>query len=99
MTAAITRIRIGLTVLALIVVLATAGYHYGGGYGWVEALWMVVVTISTVGYSESSTLPPSMQLFTVGVILVGIFAASFTFAGLLQVLVEGEIQQRWDDAG
>ena len=57
------RIRLGGILLASVFVLAVCGYHFFGGYGWVEAVWMVVVTISTVGYSESSASGPGMQLF------------------------------------
>lgn len=86
------RVRVGLVALTGVVVFATLGYCLGGGYSVVDSLWMVVITISTVGYGESSDLSDGMQLFTVGVILVGIFAASYTFSGLLHLMVEGEIQ-------
>lgn len=86
------RVRIGLVVLLSVVVLATLGYHWGAGFSLVDSLWLVVVTISTVGFSERSVLSDGMQLFTVGVILVGILAGSYTFSGLLHLMVEGEIQ-------
>ena len=73
-------------------VLATLGYRLCG-YGWLDAVWMVVITISTVGYGESSTTTPAVQALSVVVILVGISAASVTFSGVLQVMVEGEIQK------
>ena len=88
------RIRFGLTVLLSVVVLATVGYRFGAeDFTWVDSLWMVVITISTVGYGESSGLSDAMQIFTVIVILVGICAASVTFSGLLQVVIEGEVQK------
>ena len=54
---------------------------------------MVVVTISTVGYSEQSTLSPLLQLFTVAVILLGMSAAAYTFGGLFQMMLEGELER------
>ncbi|MCA9177005.1 MAG: potassium channel protein [Planctomycetales bacterium] len=86
------RVRLGLAVLGGVVVLATLGYRLCG-YGWLDAVWMVVITISTVGYGESSTTTPAVQALSVVVILVGISAASVTFSGVLQVMVEGEIQK------
>ena len=86
------RVRIGLVVLVSVVVVATLGYHWGGDYSLVDSLWLVVITISTVGYGENSDMSDGMQLFTVGVILVGILAASYTFSGLVHLMVEGEIQ-------
>ena len=43
------KIRRGATALAMIVLLAVVGYRVIAGYDWLEALWMVVITISTVG--------------------------------------------------
>ena len=87
------RIRLGALVLSVTVLVAMFGYRYFGGYGWVDALWMVVVTISTVGYGERSGLSGGLQLFTIFVILIGISAAAYTFGGLFQMLLEGEIER------
>ena len=87
------RIRLGALVLSVTVLVAIFGYRYFGGYGWVDALWMVVVTISTVGYGERSGLSGGLQLFTIFVILIGISAAAYTFGGLFQMLLEGEIER------
>jgi voltage-gated potassium channel len=86
------RIRIGGIVLGIVFVLAVFGYHYIGGYDWIAAVWMVVITISTVGYGESSQLPASVQAMTIAVILVGISASVYTFGGLIQLLLEGELE-------
>ena len=72
---------------------AVGGYRFLGNYGWIEAIWMVVVTISTVGYAEHSVLPPSLQMLSVFVILLGISAAAYTFGGLIQLMLEGEIDR------
>lgn len=82
----------GLVVLA-VVVIAVMGYRFWGGYGWVDAIWLVVITISTVGYAETSTLSPGLQILTIFVILVGMSAAAYTFGGLIQLLLEGEIDR------
>ncbi len=86
------RIRLGAMVLASIFVFAVLGYHFLGGYDWIHAIWMVVVTISSVGYGEHSELPSQMQLFSVVVIVLGMSAAFYTVGGLIQLMLEGEIQ-------
>ena len=87
------RIERGAKVLASIFVLAVLGYRFLGGYDWTDAIWMVVVTISTVGFSEHSELDWKLQLYTVGVILVGISASVYTFGGFFQLMVEGELER------
>lgn len=87
------RVRVGLLALAAILAVAVLGFHFGAGKDWIESLWLVVVTISTVGFGESSELAPGMQLFMIGLIVTGIAAASATFTGLAQLIVEDEILQ------
>ncbi len=79
--------------LLAVFVVAVLGYRVLGDYDWLQSVWMVVITISTVGYSEASTLSPPLQLLTIFVILVGISAAAYTFSGLIQILLAGEIDR------
>jgi len=78
--------------LVSIFVLAVLGYHYLGDYDWIHAIWIVVVTVSSVGYAEHSTLPSHMQMFSVLVIVLGMSAAFYTVGGLIQLMLEGELQ-------
>ena len=86
------RIRLGGFVLAAVFIFAILGYRFIGDYDWIAAVWMVVITISTVGYGESSQLPPRIQALTVLVIVLGISASVYTFGGLFQLVVEGELE-------
>ena len=65
MTTPLDRVRFGITVLAIVFVGAVIGYHLLG-YPWIEAIWLVVVTIAGVGYSERSQQVPSVQLISSG---------------------------------
>lgn len=86
------RVRLGLFLLATVFVVSVAGYRLAG-YPWIEAIWMVVITIASVGYGERSAEPPAVQLLTIGVILFGFTAAAYTFGGLVQLLLAGELEQ------
>jgi voltage-gated potassium channel len=86
------RIRLGGFVLVAIVALSVIGYRYIGGYDWMAAIWMVVITISTVGYGETSQLPVSVQMLTIALIVLGISASVYTFGGLIQLILEGELE-------
>ncbi|MFK8114153.1 MAG: TrkA family potassium uptake protein [Rubripirellula sp.] len=86
------RIRLGGFALVVVVVVAVAGYHFLGDYSWSDAVWMVVITISTVGFSERSELPIQIQALTIAVIVFGISASVYTFSGLFQLILEGELE-------
>jgi voltage-gated potassium channel len=86
------RIRTGGFILAMIVIIAYAGYLLLG-YDPVDALWMVVITVSSVGYGEKSGQSDAVQVFTIFVIVFGMSAAVYTIGGFLQLITEGEIER------
>ena len=87
------RIRGGVLVLAIIFGLASCAYRLTGEYSWIEAVWMVVITISTVGFAEHSQSSPAVMMVTMCVILFGLTAAAYTFAAFTQFAIEGEIEK------
>ncbi len=93
MSSTFTRIRRGAVLLALVGICSVLGYKFLGGYGWLEAAYMVVITISTVGYGEHTAQTPVMQLWSIAVILLGVSASIYTIGGFLQLLLEGEVDR------
>jgi voltage-gated potassium channel len=93
MKSPLTRIRQGAICLGVILVVATCGYRLFVFDSWIESLFMVVITVSSVGFSESSNLAPGIQLFTIAVIVFGISATAYTIGGFLQMMTEGEIDR------
>ena len=51
--------------IVVIVTVGVIGYHVLGGYTWLEALYMTVITLSTVGFHEVQPLDPKGQIFTI----------------------------------
>lgn len=87
------RVRIGAIILVIVFFTAVLGYRFLGDYDWIGAIWMVVITISTVGHSENSGFGPGLQIFTVLVILFGMTASVYTFGGLFQLMLAGELER------
>lgn len=86
------RVRLGTVVLCLILIVSIVGYVVGGRT-WLDALYMVVITVGTVGYGETSHLSSPEKIWTIGVIIFGISAAVFTMGGFFQMMAEGEIER------
>jgi voltage-gated potassium channel len=86
------RIRLGAIVLVVTFVAAVVGYRLCG-YAWLDAVWMVAITVSSVGFGERSVLDAPAKLLTLGVIVFGMSAAFYTIGGLLQMLTEGELER------
>ncbi len=83
----------GAVALALIFCVAACTYRWIGGYSWLEAIWMVVITISTVGFAERTESAPEIQITTMALIVFGVTAAAYTCGGFIQLALEGEIER------
>ena len=87
------RIGRALLALSLVIVAGTVGYAILG-FGFVDALYQTVTTITTVGFREVHPLSTVGQLFTIALILVGVGTALYTFGILLEALIEGHLRQQ-----
>ena len=84
------RLWLGLGLLGLIVVVGTAGYMVLG-FSFLDALYQLITTITTVGFREVEPLSSAGKVYTLVVILVGVGTALYTFSVLIEALIEGEI--------
>jgi len=92
MTPPLNRLRAGIAILGVIIVVSVFGYCLAG-WTLLDSLYMVVLTLSTVGYKEVQPLTPATQLFTIVVIIVGVSTALYIIGGLVQMMAEGEINR------
>lgn len=87
------RLRLGMYLLGTVVLLSVAGFHFIAGYPWLEAVWMVVITLATVGFAERSDEPPAVQILTIAVILGGVSAFAWFSSSLIQTLLDGDFRK------
>ena len=92
---ALTRVRRGLLVIGMLLVIAIVGHNVLHRTTWLESIFWAVITISTVGYSYEtpSDIGPAEQLLAVSVIIFGTVAVAFTLGVFLQAVIEGQIEQ------
>jgi voltage-gated potassium channel len=85
-----------LIAIASIVVLTaggTAGYMAIEHMSALDALYMTVITISTVGYEEVKPLGEGGRIFTMVLIVIGVGTAFYLFAAVTQFVVEGQLRE------
>lgn len=92
MTPSIRRVRRGAVILLVVLAVSVCGYRLFGR-SWIDSIYMVVITVATIGYGEASTLPPGEQLFTIGVVLFGLAASGYTIGAFFQLATAGEIEK------
>jgi voltage-gated potassium channel len=76
----------------------TLGYVLIEGWPVLDALYMTIITMATVGYGETQPLSTEGRVFTMGLIILSIGIAGYALSTLAAFIVEGEfyhiIQER-----
>jgi len=78
--------------LLFVIVAGTAGYHYIEGWSWFDGFYMVVTTLTTIGYQEVHPLSQPGRIFNVFVILSGVSLLALGVGAMSQALLEFELQ-------
>src|ERR1035438_8850821 len=78
--------------LLLVMAGGTVGYHYIEGWPWFDGFYMVVTTLTTIGYQEVHPLSHAGRVFNVVIILSGVSLLFLVIGSLTQALLEFELQ-------
>jgi voltage-gated potassium channel len=85
-----------LLLLGLVIMGAAVGYRWLGGteVTLLDAIYMAVITVATVGYGEvvDTSTRPSLRIFNMFVILFGIGIMLYVFSCSTAFIVEGELK-------
>lgn len=83
--------QLGLSLVAIVLVVGTGGY-IALGMGPLDALYQTVTTVTTVGFKEvGGEFGTSERLYTIVLILVGVGTVLYTLTTVLEALVEGQL--------
>ena len=81
--------------LALVFAIGVTGYLILSGpeYGLLDAVYMTVITLTTVGYGETIDLSnnPAGRAFTIGLLVAGVGSLLYLFSSLTAFIVEGNL--------
>lgn len=85
-----------LTALGALVALntvGTLGYMLIAGMSFIDALYMTVITLSTVGYREVQPLDTAARVFTMVLIVTGLGIVFYSASLVARDVIEGEIRR------
>ncbi len=77
--------------LASVVAIGTIGFHYIEGWSWFDGFYMVITTLTTIGYQEVHPLSHQGRIFNVFIILAGVSLVLLGIGALSQALLEFEL--------
>lgn len=84
-------LKISVSLLILAAVFGTLGYMAIEGWNFMDAIYMTVITMTTVGYTEIHPMSQSGRVFTMFVVTAGVFLFLYVTSALVQFFVEIQI--------
>lgn len=82
------RFRLPAVLLALVLIAGVAGYMLIEGWDLLDAFYMTIITISTVGYREVHQLSNTGEIFTAMLIVVGVGTMLYGFGVFAETLTD-----------
>lgn len=82
-------------IFLLLLVTGTIGYMILLKINLVDALYMTVITISTVGYGEVAKMDTPAKIFSIFMIFWGVGIVGYAFTTIVVMFVEGKITDIW----
>ncbi|MBE9056136.1 potassium channel protein [Sphaerospermopsis sp. LEGE 08334] len=83
----------GAVALVFVFLSGTLWYWWVEGWSWEDAVYMTVITLATVGYSETNPLESRGRLFTIVLILMGVINLGYIVNRFTQAVIEGYFQE------
>jgi voltage-gated potassium channel len=89
---ALRRVQGAILALVVIATVGVLGYMVFEGFGFTEALYMTVITVTTVGYREVRPLDTSGQLWTMALLITGVGTLFYAAVSSVELVVEGTVR-------
>ncbi|MDP2541235.1 MULTISPECIES: potassium channel family protein [Tenacibaculum] len=74
----------------LIVSIGMLGYIVFFGYSLIDALYMTIITISTIGFGEVHPFGTGEKIFTIGLIISSLFIFGYAVSSFSEYLISGQ---------
>ena len=81
------KIYLAFALVLAVLLFGVVGYRFIADFSWVEALYMTVITMATVGFKEVRPLDTDAQIFTVFLILSSVFILGFAISVISEYIL------------
>ncbi len=99
------KIYLALTLMVSVLLMGVLGYRFLSDLSWVDAFYMTIITVTTVGFGEVVPMGPQEKIFTVFLIVLSVFIFAFALSVIteyilsrnsLQLLKKKKVKNRID---
>jgi voltage-gated potassium channel len=97
------KIYLAILLMFMVLLIGIVGYKYISDYTWLDALYMTIITITTVGFMEVRPLDAESKIFTILLITSSVFIFAYAISVIteyilgrnsLQLLKRKKVKQR-----
>tara|TARA_R110002050_G_scaffold147086_4_gene272704 strand:+ start:188 stop:1144 length:957 start_codon:yes stop_codon:yes gene_type:complete len=71
----------------MVLAFGVLGYRFIADYSWVDAFYMTIITVTTVGFSEVRPMGPEGKIFTIMLIITSVFIFGFALSVITEYLI------------
>jgi voltage-gated potassium channel len=83
---------IAFILIVLVVIAGSAGYMLIEGYSVIDAVYMTVITVATVGFREVHELSADGKIFTIFLIIISIGVLAYSISIITSHIIEGKLK-------
>ncbi|MFZ0549080.1 MAG: potassium channel protein [Candidatus Promineifilaceae bacterium] len=83
-----------LLALAAVLLIGTLGYRLLEQWSYIDALYMTVITLSTVGFGETRALSPIGRIFTIFLIVLGVSTVAYALSSIGEYILNVRVGPR-----
>ncbi len=73
--------------LVFLLCIGVLGYRFISGYLWLDALYMTVITVTTVGFAEVNPLDTQSKIFTIFLILASVVIVGYAISIITEYIL------------
>jgi voltage-gated potassium channel len=89
-----TKIYTAVLLLAVLLLIGVTGYKIISGYSWIDALYMTVITMTTVGFGEVMPLDNQSKIFTICLILASVVIVGYALSIITEyILSKNDVEE------
>lgn len=81
------RFYLALLLLISIFLIGVFGFYFIADYTWLNAIYMTIITVSTVGYGEPQPLEREAKIFAIGLILASLAIIGFSISVITEYIL------------
>jgi voltage-gated potassium channel len=81
------KIYTAIMMLCFLLCIGVLGYRFISGYDWLDAIYMTVITVTTVGFAEVNPLDTGSKIFTIFLILASVVIVGYAISIITEYIL------------